>query len=79
MEGMYVCMGVHMYTVAPEEGTRFPELDTHAVVSYPTWVLGTEFESSARAKVALDHWAISWASGMNFWNVMYHWKLSQVL
>lgn len=36
MEGMYVCMGVHMYTVAPEEGTRFPELDTHAVVSYPT-------------------------------------------
>lgn len=52
-----VCMWVCMHAGAQRNQSLeiFQKLELQAVVSSPTWVLGTEYVSSGRAASALNH------------------------
>lgn len=47
----------------PEEGVRPLELELQAIVRCQMWLLGTRLQSSGRAAVVLDLWAVSTISG----------------
>lgn len=59
---VYACVSVseyvHMSAVAHGGQKRVPdslEFKSQVVVSHPTWVLGTELQSSAKAALTLNH------------------------